>query len=579
VTEALSTSMMAALMLTVAIVGGYIAKWVRVPRIVALIIGGIGLKILIGLSEPPEYTRELVKPLGFINELALGLILFIIGGVFEVARLKATKGVLRRFSPSEIGLTALLTTVGCAAAAWTLPGMNLSLSLSIGLVLGCAAIATAPAATWYVLQEFDAKGPTADHLLIMTGINNLVSIIAFHTVLIICFAFGILEGVHPPSSSWWLDLFFVSVGSIGLGALLGVLLSLFHSRLPLREMVLMFFATLFLLSAGDDWMRQVLGTAFYSMITCLVMGAVFANTARDTSYFEQTLETVSMPIFAIFFVLAGYNLHIEELPNLGILGVVYLTMRTMGKYLGVRHIVRNSEGETKMKENAGLGLLCQAGVAVFLGAFLVEHWGHPLAPKINAVILASVAIYELVGPLLVKYVLISAGEVKAVTLLRPGFLQRTWISPGPGLTNIVKKYSDKTNKTTERTGEPIRAKHLMRSNIHFLPAAATFDDVLYFIESSRFHNFPVVDLEGAYVGMVHFRKIRDQFYNPTSLTRQTAGFLADKAMPAVDPDAELSQLLELFHKHNLSEIAVVDNHVSKQLIGLIEQRDLLRVLN
>ncbi|MFH1726502.1 MAG: cation:proton antiporter [Elusimicrobiota bacterium] len=577
-TQALSTGMMAALMLLVAILGGYIAKWVRVPRIVALIIGGVGLKYLIGLSEPPEYARDLVAPLGFINELALGLILFIIGGLFEVARLKATRGVLRRFSPSEIGLTAALTTVGCAAAAWTIPGMTLTLSLATGLLMGCAAVATAPAATWFVLQEYDAKGPTTDHLLIMTGINNLVSIISFHTVLIAFIAFGALEGVQGSPSAWWLDLFFVSVGSIGLGVLLGLALSVLHARLPLREMVLMFFATLFLLSAGDDWMRHMLGTAFYPMVACLVMGVAFANTARDAAYFERTLETVSMPIFAIFFVLAGYNLHLEELPHLGVLGVVYLAMRTAGKYVGVRRAVRRFGDGAKLKENAGLGLLCQAGVAVFLGAFLVEYWAHPVAAKINAVILAAVAICELAGPLFVKHVVIEAGEVKAVTLLRPGFLHRTWISPGPGLSSLAKEYSEKS-KLKGKIGEPLTAKHLMRTNIHFLPATATFDDVLTFIERSRFHDFPVADAEGAYLGMVHFRKVRGQFYNPASVKLVTAGSLADKDTPTVIPGTELSELLELFHKHNLGEIAVVEDQLSKRLIGLIEQRDLLRVLH
>lgn len=575
---ALNASLLSAIMLLVAIVGGYLAKLVRLPRIVALILGGIALKYAVAARWSPDVAAEAVRPLGFINELALGLILFIIGGVFQVARLKATQGVLRQFSPSEIGFTALFTSLGCMAAAWTLPGMTWSMSLLTGLLLGCMAIATAPAATWYVLQEFDAKGPTTDHLLVMTGINNLVSIIAFHAVLIICIATGVLPVVHGQQSAWWLDLFFVSIGSIGLGVVLGVMLSLFHSRLPLREMILMFFATLFLLSAGDEAMRHVLGTAFYPMVTCLIMGVAFANTAQDASFFESTLETVSMPIFSLFFVLAGYNLHLEELPHLGVLGVTYLALRTAGKIYGVRRAVRKMGERTKVHENAGLGLLCQAGVVIFLGTFLVDHWPHPIAIKINTVILASVALCELLGPLFVKHVVIDAGEVKAVSLLRPGFFQRTWIGPGPGLQSLVKKYSDKT--TFNRSiGEPMTVKHLMRTNIHFLPATATFDDVLTFIERSRFNDFPVSDENGAYLGMVHFRKVRAQIYNPASLKLVNAGSLADHGTPTVTPETDLSDLLEIFHQHNISEIAVIENPVSKRLIGLIEQRDLLRALH
>lgn len=574
----LSTSFIAALMLLVAIVGGYLAKWVRIPRIVALILGGVGLKYFVGMYVSPEHSLVLVFPLRFVNEIALGLILFIIGGVFEVSRLKSTRGRLRRFSLYEIGYTGVLTAAGCSLAAWTLPGMNFPLSLSVGLLMACVAIATAPAATWYVMQEYDSKGPNTDHLLTMTGINNLMSIILFHSIFILFVAFGVLKAEHGPPTSWWWDLVFVSIGSIGLGVILGYLLSVLQARLPLREMVLTFFATLFLLSVGDEWMLHIMNTAFSPMITCLVMGVVFFHRARDASPFENTLETVSLPIFALFFVLAGYNLHLEELPHLGVLGVVYLIMRTTGKYLGVKRMVQKLGDTTKVKSNAGLGLLCQAGVAVFLGAFLVDHWAHPVAIKINTIILASVAICELIGPLLVKHVVIGAGEVKVVTLLRPGFLQHTWISPARGTSRLENAVLHQT-VPVNKSGKQLTAKHLMRTNIHFLPLTASFDDVLNFIERSRFHDFPVVDSEGKYLGMVHFQKIRDQIYNPALVRLVTAGSLADQETPAATPEMEPTQLLELFHKYNLGEIAVVENLMSKKLLGLIEQRDLLREMH
>ena len=39
------------------------------------------------------------------------------------------------------------------------------------------------------------------------------------------------------------------------------------------------------------------------------------------------------------------------------------------------------------------------------------------------------------------------------------------------------------------------------------------------------------------------------------------------------PEMEPSELLEIFHKHNLGEIAVVEDPNTNKLIGLIEQRD------
>lgn len=576
-TPGLDASFLAAIMLLVAIIGGYIAKFIRIPRIVAYIVGGVILRLVIGRTETPERLGELVASLGFVNEFALGLILFMMGSIFEASRLKETRGVLRNFSPWEIGYTALWTTIGCTVAAWTIPAMTWRHSLTTGLLLGTVSIATAPAATWFVLREYSAKGPTSAGILMMTGINNLISIISFQMALVLCVGLGLMQGAALGHGAWWSELLFVSFGSFALGGVLGVMLGLFHSRLPLREMILLFFATLFLLAAGDTWMRAVTGVTFNPMVTTLVMGAVFVNIARDPGFFEQTLETVSMPLFALFFVLAGYSLHLEELFHLGFLGVVYIAARSAGKYYGVRRAVRELGDKTKIAENAGLGLLCQAGVAVFLGSSLVQYWDDPMAVKINAMILASVAVYELVGPLLVKYTAVEAGEVKLVTLIRPGFLKPTWISPAPGFRNLLREYNASHPKA--ELGKDITVKHLMRTNIHFLQASDTFDDILKFIEQSRFNDFPVVDLEGNYLGVVHFRKIRDQIYSPATKRLVSAGSLAERGTPPVTPETPLEVLFDLFHAHNLGEIAVVNNLTTKHLIGIVEQRDLLRFMS
>ncbi len=563
-------------MLLTAIIGGYAAKWVRIPRVVTLILGGIGLKYWMGLVSTAEQAKALAEPLSIINTLALGIILFMIGRVFDVGRTKATRGMLRRISPFDIGLTVLLVTIGCAAAAWTLPGMVPSLSLAIGLLLACAAIEAAPATTWYVLQEYDAKGPTTDYLLVSMGFNCLVSIIAFHVVFIVLAQFGVLAGVKSVNS-WRLDILSLSLGSIGLGALLGVVMAALHSRLPLREMVLVFFACMLLMVSCEYLARHFFAVTLSPMVICLAMGMAFERTAQNASFFEKTVETASIPIFALFFVLAGYNLHLEELGHIGVLGSVYVLMRVLGKYFGIRYAVRQMGSATKAKENAGLGLICQAGVAIFLGAYLVDQWAHPMAAKINAVILAAVAICELGGAMLVKHVVIGAGEVKAVTLLRPGFWQKTWITLAPGVQNLAQKYPDRAS-LKGKAAESLTVKHIMRRNMHSLLTTATFDEVLNFIESSRFHDFPVADSKGTYVGMVHFHRVRNQLYDPDSVDLVTAGFLADKGTPAVTPETDLPTVLGFIHDYGLGEIAVVDNHVSKRLIGLIEQRDLLRVL-
>ncbi|TET37038.1 MAG: hypothetical protein E3J72_07015, partial [Planctomycetota bacterium] len=204
------TGLILAVMLLAALAGGYIAKWVHFPRIIGYLIAGMCLKQVGKWSYGAEGAAASVKSLEIVNELALGLILFTIGEVFDRRRLKAIWHSLLRLSRWETGLSFLFTAIGCAVVALAVPGMTLGLGIAAGLLLGMVAIATAPAATYLVLREYDAKGPTTDKLLGMTGINNLISIIGFGAVFIFCSGVGWIGGVKHGGGRLLLNLLFTS---------------------------------------------------------------------------------------------------------------------------------------------------------------------------------------------------------------------------------------------------------------------------------------------------------------------------------------------------------------------------------
>ncbi len=562
-------------MLIAAFMGGYLAKLLRIPRIVGYILVGALLRqsasIIYGAE--PGWVASLSS---LVNGLALGLILFVIGQVFDRQRLKNIRETLPRLSLWEISLTVLFTSLGCSVAAWSLPGMNLPLSLTIGLLLGMAAIATAPAATLLVLQEYGAKGPTTDHLLGLVGINNLVSIIGFSMVFIVCVSLGWIDSAVLSTASLWFDLLWVCLGSILVGGILGLALSWLHSRVPLPEMVLLFFAVMFLLLTGDDWLRHNIGMSFNSMAACLVLGGCFANFALNPSRFDNLLETIGMPIYALFFVFAGYNLHFAELKHLGWLGVAYIVMRSTGKYIGMYQGIHRVGHAHILDEKAGLGLLCQAGVAIGLGSYLVDHWNSPIAAQINTVILASVVLYELVGPFLVRHTLIQAGEVKLITLMRPGAMHTD--KPTPGMMIRQKIGVALRGRRRDRKKGTLCARHVMRTNVRFLSTKAKLDDILHFVERSHLNHFPVVDKAGRYQGIIHFHNLRDMVYDPALADLVDAMDVLDRNTPAVTPEITAEKLLNLFHQLNLGTIPVVKNQRSKKLIGIVEQRDLLKAM-
>ncbi len=578
--------MLFGLMLLCAIVGGYAARSVHAPRVVGLIISGIALKLVLTtwFASSPERSEMLLgaqAPLEAVRDLALGLILFTIGGVFERSRLRATAARVSRIAALEIGLVLVFVLVGCGVAALaTGTGGSWRDAVTLGLLLGTAAIATAPAATLLVLQEYDAKGPITDTILGLTGVNNIVCIVLFHAVFLTLAWCGMLPTHGAESPNLLLDLLMTTLGSVLLGLVLGLLISLVHTKLPLTETLIVFLGFFVLLGASERWLlSHGSGLSYNFLLTALVMGGVFSNIAIDAQKLEQTLRVVGAPIFAVFFVMAGYDLHMADLRHMGWVGLAYVVFRFAGKELGCRLGVRWAGAPHRTGGRLGEALLCQAAVVIGLASFVEHYWASPSAKQFSTIILGSVVVFELVGPLLLKRRVVQGGEVKAITLLsraKPGADRVSFLRLAiqPLLHGVG---AGRRQGSTD--ARDMQVRHIMRTNVQVIPASASLDEVLHFIERSTYNHFPVVYEDGDVAGVIHFSDVRDVIYDPTLRDLVTAVDLADPDSAVVPPDMALTHLLEIFSGTNVGVLPVAESSGSKRILGVVEQRDLLRALH
>ncbi len=118
------------------------------------------------------------------------------------------------------------------------------------------------------------------------------------------------------------------------------------------------------------------------LIAAMVMGAVIANFARNHTYLFHAIEGIEWPFMVIFFVLAGASLELSALHEVGLVGLVYIASRSIGKLLGARLGCQACMADTTTRNWMGVALLPQAGVAVgmalFLPAWLFSRIGlHP----------------------------------------------------------------------------------------------------------------------------------------------------------------------------------------------------------
>jgi Kef-type K+ transport system membrane component KefB/CBS domain-containing protein len=572
------------LMLAAAIVGGYAARLVRVPRVVGFLLAGLalrtGLDAFVSGNDNVAALGSVSAALHPIKDLALGLILFTIGGVFERRKLRAIGARVWRIGLAEIGFVVLFVFIGCAALLLARPSAyGHATNLILALLLGTAAIATAPAATLFVLQEYEAKGPITNTILGLTGLNNIVCIIAFY-VLFLTLAFsGAIQTTGTLAAHVWLALALTSVGSVALGVVAGTILSIIHAKLPIAETLLFFFALFIVLGAAEPWLWEHVGLSYNFLLTALATGAVFANVAIDSQKLEATLRMVGTPIFAGFFVMAGYGLHLADLRHMGWLGGVYVLCRFLGKTIGCRLGVRWAHGPDRADGRLGPALLCQAAVVIGLASFVERYWQSELASQFATVIVGSVVVFEFAGPLLLKRCVLQAGEVKAITLLR----RDPVTTEGASLVRLTLQSLFRLfgihGRAAEKDPKGIRVKHIMRTNVQFILASTPFDEVLHAIERSTYSHFPVVDEDGTFAGVIHFSDVRDVLYDPVLTGLITAVDLADSDSVTVSSDMTATELLEVFTSENVGVLPVVDQAAGRRIVGIVEQRDLLRALH
>lgn len=590
------TALLFGLMLVAAIAGGSLAHLLRIPRVVGYLLAGIVLKgVLIwslGIDLHGTSGVQLAAsahPLKAITDLGLGVILFSIGSVFEVRHFRAIGKKILTISVAETMTTMLMVFAGAAVVGLLLasPSNHRRAILSFALLLGFAAIATAPAATLFVIHEYDAKGPVSDMILALTGLNNIICIILFHACFSILSATGVLGAVEASVSSILIDLVTITLGSVLLGVLIGFVLSVCHAKLRLQDTLLILVAVLMVTGAGQAWLLEHHDISYNFLLLTLCMGATFANIAIDPSSLGNRLSEMSRPILVGFFVIAGYKLHLEDLADLQLYGLVYIMARVAGKILGVRLGLQwtgagQSEGLPKM---LGSAMLCQAAVIIGLADYVHSYWHDDWADRFVTVVLGSVVIFEIVGPLMTKRVVKKAGEVKAVTLLRrmggasekePStfMLSLRALAQATGLMRI-KKHDGQTSGKASSSQGPLNASMVMRSNIKCIPAAADFDEVLHFIEQSRFNHFPVVDDQMNLVGIIHFRDIQEIIYDPHLADLMTAADIAAPSGKLVSIQTPLDEVLAIMQQRNLGSMPVVQSTEVPRVIGIIEARDVL----
>lgn len=403
----LSVALFAGLMLS------RLAKLVNLPAVTAYLIAGIlvGPYVIGALNIEGLGFNNMaqVEGMSLLSDVALGFIAFSIGNEFRLSHLKKTGKQATVIGIVQAVVATLLVDAVLIGIHFIMPD---KLSLPAAIVLGAVASATAPAATLMVVRQYKARGPLTDILLPIVALDDAVGLVLF------AISFGVAKALIAGPivlTSIIVEPILEVILSLLLGAVMGHLFTFFekffHSRSKRLSMSVAF---IFITVALSMIKFEIAGIhiAFSSLLVCMMLGTMFCNECDFSEELMERVERWSAPLLVLFFVLSGAELELSVFTDLAIvaIGIVYIVARSLGKYSGAYFSARATGCDKNIVKYLGITLLPQAGVALGM-AMKAETLGAEGKIVAN-ITLFAVLIYEIVGPMLTKMSLQSAGEIR-----------------------------------------------------------------------------------------------------------------------------------------------------------------------
>ncbi len=391
---------------------GEIVGRLGLPRVVGYLAFGVlaGPGLLPGILDvPAPITDAELGLLRSLDPLAISLIALVAGGEIKVAFLR---GMLGRIA-TVLGLQIGTILIGTATVAFlfvlpmvpSLSELPMGASIHLSIAIGLLCIANSPAIVIAMINETGARGPLCDTALAATVCKDLVLVIMLTILLgFVPIAFATGEGGGGGQlvgdAAWHL------VGSIGFGVVVGVAMHFAAARIEKRIdvfIVLCGFAIAFASNALH----------FAPLLVALVAGFTQANIWPERSErMFHSIEKLLLPVYCVFFATAGAGIPIEAVATLWPVALLLVGTRLVLVWAGTTLGAKSARLDPGIRPWLWTAFTPQAGVAIALALELEKALGdRAFVNELTALLLAAIAINEVLGPLLMKLGMQRAGEI------------------------------------------------------------------------------------------------------------------------------------------------------------------------
>ncbi|MFQ5430900.1 MAG: cation:proton antiporter [Nitrospinota bacterium] len=382
---------------------GRLTAKMYLPLITGYLIAGM----LFGPYGLGIFRGDDVERLAMIDSLALSFIAMAAGG--EMDRRQIMKRATRMLTITGFQIVGVL--VGITVLFYLLLYYSL-LNIAVtgpaifyaAIILGVIATANSPSAVVAIINESRAKGPVTETTLGVTVIKDIM--------VILLFAFAVswirsdLEGGGGAAAGKvFYDIFIDLFLSILVGATLGFFVIIYLKTL--RGQMLLF-------TIGVAVISSELSSIFdlNELLVCIMVGFIVRNFSEHGGHFIHAIEKGSMPVFVIFFTLAGAMLNLEAVKQMWLATALYFAVRILLTWFFTTTAARALGESDKIRSYLWGGFVSQAGVSLGL-AVVVKNQFPDWGAAVSMLIVASVAVNQLAGPIMFKFSLAACGEAES----------------------------------------------------------------------------------------------------------------------------------------------------------------------
>lgn len=377
-------------------------KNIKFPKLTGYMILGM----IVGPMALNYLNHETLGELKFLENMALSFIAITAGGELKYKRIKKhIKTVISLIAGQVVfvflGLFLLLVFLAPYIPFFS--QLDYDMMIGFAILFSGTAVSTSPATTMGIITELKSEGTITNIVLAVTVLKSILLVLIFPALVVWSKLYLIKDAVFNMNI---LSRVLAEIGSsIILGVFLGFFIIWYLKSIKSNLSIFLLGVVIIITEASSLYGVEIL-------LTSIITGIIVENFSDAGELLIKNIEKSSLPFYIIFFSFAGASLHLDTLKKALGLTLFLVLARMVLLYLGNLTGAVFVKANEYLKHKSWLGFIAQAGIAVGLGTIIENTFPGRVGLDFKTILLATVVINELIGPIFLKYILIKSNEAQ-----------------------------------------------------------------------------------------------------------------------------------------------------------------------